>query len=63
MSPPWSILTCIQETGMGVARISVDLGDPRLLKLLRIETRAPEKMSASVFSDWDNPLDSDYDKL
>ncbi len=70
------------------ARISTDLGDPRLIRLLkleaqetdstmrdvliralesyfahRLETRALLKASEAVFNDWNNPLDSDYDKL
>lgn len=70
------------------SRISTDLGDPRLIRLLkleaqetgvsmkdvlvkalesyfahRLETRALLKASESVFEDWDNPLDADYDKL
>ena len=69
-------------------RISTDLGDPRLVMLLkleaqetnssmrgvliralesyfahRLETRALQKASESVFSEWNNPLDSDYDRL
>lgn len=69
-------------------RISTDLGDPRLIKLLkmqaqessisvkevlvqalesyfshRLETKALIKASESIFEDWDNPLDADYDKL
>ncbi len=69
-------------------RISMDLGDPKLIRLLkleaqekgipmrevliqalesyfahRLETRALLKASEAVFDDWDNPLDSDYDKL
>lgn len=66
----------------------MDLGDPRLLRLLkreaeesgismkdvlvnalggyfahRLETRALAKAAEAVFSDWEDPLDSDYDKL
>lgn len=73
---------------MKSARISTDLGDPLLIKLLkqeanesdlsmtdvlvralesyfahRLETRALSKSSEAVFEDWDNPLDSEYDKL
>ncbi|MBN8538105.1 MAG: hypothetical protein J0M15_13710 [Deltaproteobacteria bacterium] len=73
---------------MGATRITADLGDPMLLKLLkleaqvsetsikdvlvkaieayfshRIETRALGKMCEKAFEEWDNPLDSDYDKL
>lgn len=69
-------------------RISTDLGDPRLIKLLkmqaqessisikevlvqalesyfshRLETKALVKASESIFEEWDNPLDADYDKL
>lgn len=69
-------------------RISTDLGDPRLLKLLkleaqdsnstirevlvralesyfahRLETRALLKASEDVFNEWNNSLDSDYDRL
>ena len=69
-------------------RISTDLGDPRLIKLLkseaqetnssmrgvliralesyfahRLETRALLKASEAVFNEWDNPLDSEYDRL
>ena len=70
------------------ARISTDLGDPRLIKLLkyeaqmtdstvkdvliralesyfahRLETRALLKASESIFTEWNDPRDSDYDKL
>jgi hypothetical protein len=73
---------------MKSARISTDLGDPRLIKLLkheadetdtsikevlvnalesyfahRLETRALMKISEDVFSDWNHPLDSDYDSI
>jgi hypothetical protein len=69
-------------------RISTDLGDPRLIKLLkleaqetdssikdvlvralesyfahRLETKALLKASESVFEEWNDPKDSDYDKL
>lgn len=69
-------------------RISTDLGDPRLMRLLKreaqetdttiksvlikalesyfqhkLETRALAKAAEDVFNDWDNELDSDYDKL
>jgi len=69
-------------------RISTDLGDPRLIKLLkleaqetdssikdvlvralesyfahRLETKALLKASESVFEEWNDPRDSDYDKL
>lgn len=70
------------------ARISTDLGDPRLIKLLkleasetdstmrevlvralegyfahRLESRALLKAADSVFEDWNNPFDADYDAL
>lgn len=70
------------------ARISTDLGDPKLVKLLKweaqttgttvketlvraleayfahqLETKALSKASEDIFSEWDNPKDSDYDKL
>lgn len=70
------------------ARLSTDLGDPRLMKLLkwdaqntgttvkqtlvraleayfahRLETKALLKASEEVFSEWNDPRDSDYDKL
>lgn len=69
-------------------RISTDLGDPRLLRLLkleaqetnssikdvlvkaleshfshRLETKALLKASESIFNEWNDPRDSDYDKL
>lgn len=75
-------------SGAAKTRISTDLGDPRLIRLLkaeaqetgtsmrdvliralesyfshRLETRALLKASESVFEEWNNPLDSDYDKL
>ena len=70
------------------SRLATDLGDPRWLKLLKIEaseqgstmkdvliealstyfdekleTKALAKASESVFDDWNNPLDQEYDKL
>lgn len=70
------------------ARISMDLGNPTLLRLLkaeaqetdssmkdvlvralegyfahRLESKALLKASEAVFEDWNNPLDSEYDKL
>ena len=70
------------------SRISTDLGDPRLTRLLkleaqetassmkevlvkaleayfahRLETKALLKASEEVFSEWNDPLDSQYDKL
>jgi hypothetical protein len=70
------------------SRISMDLGNPKLLRLVkleademgtsmkevliraletyfshRLETKALGKASESVFEEWDNPLDSDYDRL
>jgi hypothetical protein len=73
---------------MKSARISADLGNPLLLKLLkreaeetdqsqrdvlihalesyfanRLETRALLVASDSVFEDWNNDLDADYDNL
>jgi hypothetical protein len=73
---------------MKSARISTDLGDPKLIKLLkreaelsdqtmrdvlihalesyfdhRLETRALAKVSESVFEEWNNPLDAEYDQL
>jgi hypothetical protein len=69
-------------------RISTDLADPRLVKLLkaeanerdttvkevltcaleayfaeRLETKALAKLAESSFSEWDDPRDSDYDRL
>lgn len=69
-------------------RISTDLGDPRLMKLLkieaqetgtsvkevliralesyfahRLETKALMRASEAVFEEWNDPKDSDYDKL
>ncbi len=69
-------------------RITTDLGDPRLIKLLkleaqethsslkdvvvrvlqsyffhRLELKALQKANESVFTEWNDPLDSDYDKL
>lgn len=69
-------------------RISMSLGDPRLLKLLkleaqqtgtsmketltraleayfsqRLETQALLKAAESAFEEWNDPRDSDYDKL
>ena len=73
---------------MKSSRISTDLGDPRLIKLLkleaeltdqtmrdvlvhalesyfnhRLETRALTKASEAAFSEWNNPLDGEYDHL
>jgi hypothetical protein len=73
---------------MKSARISTDLGDPILIKLLkqeaqesdqsmtevlvhalesyfahRLETKALSRAAESVFEEWDNPLDRDYDDL
>ena len=70
------------------SRISMDLGDPVWLRLLkleaqetdstmkdvliralegyfahRLESKALLKASEAVFEDWNNPLDSEYDKL
>jgi len=70
------------------ARLSTDLGDPKWIRLLkleaqetdssvkevliralesyfahRLETKALLKASESAFSAWDDPRDSDYDKL
>jgi DNA-binding protein Fis len=69
-------------------RITADLGDPRLLRLIkteahqtgstmrdvlvqalesyfadRLETKALEKISEQIFTEWNDPLDHDYDKL
>jgi len=69
-------------------RISTDLGDPRLVKLLkaeatetdttikevltraleayfadRLETKALAKLAESSFDEWDDPRDTDYDRL
>jgi hypothetical protein len=69
-------------------RISTDLADPRLVRLLkteahetdstikdvltraleawfadRLENKALAKLAESSFSDWDDPRDSDYDRL
>lgn len=73
---------------MKSARISTDLGDPLLIKLLkteahesdqsmtevlvhalesyfahRLETKALTRAAESVFEDWNNPLDQEYDDL
>jgi hypothetical protein len=70
------------------ARISTDLGDPKWIRLLkleaqekgtsmrevlidalesyfahRLETKALLRASESVFSEWDDPRDSEYDQL
>ncbi|OGQ33311.1 MAG: hypothetical protein A3F16_04780 [Deltaproteobacteria bacterium RIFCSPHIGHO2_12_FULL_43_9] len=70
------------------ARISTDLGDPVLIRLLkleaqesgetirevlvkalrsyfshRLETKALMRASESVFEEWNDPRDSEYDKL
>lgn len=70
------------------SRISTDLGNPRLIRLLkveaqetgtsvketlirvleayfapRLETKALERASEEIFSEWNDPRDSDYDKL
>ena len=69
-------------------RLSTDLGDPRLLKLLkaeaaekessvkevlitvlesyfahRIENKDLQRVTEVVFSEWNDPRDSEYDKL
>lgn len=69
-------------------RLTIDLGDPRLLTLLRLESahagkalreiviealknyfsnknenRILLKMAEKTFAEWDNPQDSEYDKL
>lgn len=73
---------------MKSSRITVDLGNPALIRLLknegqetqqavkdvvvhaleayffhRLETRALMRASESVFEEWNNPLDSEYDDL
>ena len=73
---------------MSSSKLSTDLGDPKLLKMLkqeaaatdssmkdvlvnalenyfghRLETKALMKLSESVFEEWNNELDQDYDKL
>ncbi len=70
------------------SRLSTDLGDPRLIKLLkaealeretsikevltralegyfadRLETKALAKLAESSFVEWDDPRDSEYDRL
>ena len=70
------------------ARLSTDLGNPLLLKLLkneahekdttirevlitalesyfahRLENKVMQNASESVFEEWNDPKDSDYDKL
>jgi hypothetical protein len=70
------------------ARLSADLGDPRLLKLLkaeatekessvkevlitalesyfahRIESKELQRATESVFDEWEDPRDSEYDNL
>ena len=69
-------------------RLSADLGDPRLMRLLkaeaaehgcsvkdvlvtalesyfahRLETRALLKAAEDIFTEWNDPKDSDYDSL
>ena len=69
-------------------RISTDLCDPRLIRLMkleaqetgrslkdvlisalenyfahRLETKALQKLSEEVFEEWNDPRDSEYDKL
>ncbi len=69
-------------------KLSTDLGDPKLLKLLRLEaeltdtsikevlvtalegyfahrleSRALQKAAESTFEEWNDPRDSDYDRL
>jgi hypothetical protein len=69
-------------------RISTDLSDPRLMKLLkaeandndttvkdvlsraleayfaeRLETKALARLAEDAFEEWDDPRDSEYDKL
>ncbi|MDO8519962.1 MAG: hypothetical protein Q7T11_07365 [Deltaproteobacteria bacterium] len=69
-------------------RLTIDLGEPRLLTLLKItaaqtgktlrevvvealeshfssrrENQAILKMAEKTFAEWDNPRDSEYDKL
>lgn len=69
-------------------RITIDLHDPQLLKLLRLEAaqegmairevivkalegyfssrrenRAVMMLAEQIFSEWDNPKDSEYDRL
>jgi hypothetical protein len=73
---------------MSKTRISTDLGNPQILRMLKteaqlkdctvkevlitaleayfshqLETRALQKASETVFEGWNNPKDSDYDKL
>lgn len=70
------------------ARISTDLGDPRLLKLLkaeanekstsikevlimalesyfshRLENKSLQRACEGAFDEWEDPKDSEYDKL
>lgn len=74
--------------GQMKTRISTDLGDPRLIRLLkleaeetnssmkgvliralesyfahRLETKALLKASESIFNEWNNPLDAEYDRI
>jgi hypothetical protein len=69
-------------------RLSTDLGDARLMRLLkaeaqerdtsvkevlvialeayfaeRLETKALARLAESTFSEWDDPRDSEYDRL
>ncbi len=69
-------------------RITTDLGDVRLIKLIKLEAqqthcslreviiralegyfynklelKALQKASEAMFTEWNDPLDSDYDKL
>jgi len=77
-----------QLNGFMGTRLSTDLSDPRLLKLLkieanergitvkevlsraleayfaeRLENKALAKLAESSFSEWDDPRDSEYDRL
>ncbi|MFM7142554.1 MAG: hypothetical protein ACKO2K_11645 [Alphaproteobacteria bacterium] len=76
-----------ESVDMGT-RLSTDLSDPRLMRLLkaeaserdttvkevlsraleayfaeRLETKALGKLAESAFEEWDDPRDSDYDRL
>lgn len=50
-----------QETGTSMKEVLIRALESYFAH--RLETKALLKASESVFSEWDNPLDSDYDKL
>ncbi len=51
-------------------RLTLDLQSPKLMTLLRFEAvregnenQALLKLAEPVFGEWDNPKDSDYDRI